>query len=217
MIIDNTYFVGILHLAQVGVDVSGVGNNNAEIQHYIDTYENELLELALGVRLKEEFQSQFITDSPVLMPGADAKWTRLLDGHTYTKDSIDYYWKGLRYGDVLFQKSLIANYVYYKYVKDKEVQKTTLGVVKAGSENSSSASAIPTLTRVWNDLYKWYGGGDCVNNFVSYYYKGVLVNDYFNSSNNSKDVSLFQFILDNQSDYDNWYFTPIEDKNQFNL
>ena len=223
MIINNSYFIGEIHIPQTGTTASTLVNQNSSLQYFIDEYELEINERALGTKLSREFYSNFDTDGNLLVT-ADPKWDRLLNGHSYVKNGITYYWRGLIDTKGSLPTSLMAYYVYYKYITEGVTQKTTLGVVKAEGKNASTVnvSASPTLTRAFRKMYKWYQGDDYFgygyNNAVRYYHKGALVEDYFNGRDNTKQVSLYQFMVDNESDYDDWHFTPFEENvNQFGI
>lgn len=208
MIINSSYFVGDIYLSQVGLNASMHVNNNERLQSFIDKYEPKILIKALGRRLYNEFISNLQEDGTV-KTDADQKWNDLLNGAEYEKGGVTYYWRGL----VDDNKSLIAYYVYYHYVNENIEQQTTLGTVKADAKNSSSASAIPTVVEAWRNLYDWYMGDNQFTPQV-YYHRGFYVEDWY-SGNNSKEVSLYKFLSDNA--YDNWFFSPIENKNTWGL
>ena len=211
MIINATYFIGDIYLPQVGANASAMVNDNYLLDSFIEQYEPELLNKALGRKLYNEFKSQLNAEG-TLLDGASQKWDSLLNGTSYVKNGITYYWRGL----VDSSKSLIAYYIYYHLVESKVRQQTTLGTVKAESKNAVSVNATPELIRAWRKIHEWYQGG-VTNSPVVYKYRGVYVDDYFNGDNNSKDVSLYTFLSDNESDYSDWYFTPIENKNNWGL
>lgn len=53
------------------------------------------------------------------------------------------------------KKSLIANYVYYWYIRNNHTQTVTTGEVKAANENSTMASPALKMVRAWNEMFKW--------------------------------------------------------------
>lgn len=222
MIINDTYFVGEIHIPQTGATASALVNQNSSLQYFIDEYEREIIELALGKERSNEFYTQ-IDANGSLLTTADPKWGRLLNGHSYLKNGITYYWRGLIETKGTLPTSLMAYYVYYKYITESVTQRTTLGVVKADGKNGDTmmVSASPTLSRAWRKMYKWYQDSDYYgysrNLAVKYMYKGAYVEDYFNGRDNTKQVSLYQFLVDNESDYAPYYFTPIQNVNQFGI
>lgn len=208
MIVNATYFKGEIYLSQVGTGASTRVNNNDRLQSFIEKYEAEILKKALGRKLYNEFKLA-LEDNGTLKVGVDQKWDNLLNGTEYEKGGVTYYWRGL----VDNNESLIAYYVYYKYVIANIEQQTTLGTVKAEAKNAVSASAVPNTIQAWRNLYQWYMGDSNYEPLV-YQYRGIYVKDWF-TGDNSNDVSLYRFLSDNA--YDNWSFTPIENKNTWGL
>lgn len=50
------------------------------------------------------------------------------------------------------KKSLIANYVYYWYIRNNYTQTASTGEVKSTNENSTMASPALKMVRVWNEM-----------------------------------------------------------------
>lgn len=214
MIIDDSYFTGDIYLPQVGDEASTVANNNGKLQSFIDEYEPKILEMALGFELYNEFKEN-LTEGGELEVGAQDKWSDLLNGTEYTSGSTSYKWRGLIKEDGIINTSLIAYYVYYWYVKDGITQKSTLGVVKPDGDNSKAVDSIPTLTNAWRKLMEWYSKTEQRSYFKGYV-NGAYFEDYL-GYDSSRNVSLYEFLSHNQSDYPNWSFTPLENKNSWGL
>lgn len=51
--------------------------------------------------------------------------------------------------------SLIANYVYYWYMRNNHTQTASTGETKGKHENADTASMAVKLTRAWNEMSKW--------------------------------------------------------------
>lgn len=208
MITKVSDFIGEIYLSQVGVNASSQVNNNERLEQFINKYEPEILVKALGRQLYNEFKANLNEDGTV-KDESDQKWKNLLSGAEYEKDGSTYYWKGLRTD----AECLMAYHVYYNYVIADITQQTTLGTIKTEAKNASSASVIPTTTNAWRILYDWYMGEYSIEP-VRYVKRGVCVEDWY-LANSSQEVSLHRFLLDNE--YDNWHFTPIENKNSWGL
>lgn len=215
MIIDASYFTGSIFIPQIGDGASSIANNDNKLQQAIDQYEAEILVKALGRKLTKEFLSNINPATKVLVNGADAKWSNLLNGHDYVKNGDDFYWRGLIDTTGILKESLIAYYIYYNYVREGQTVMTTMGAKKGNSQNTTDANATSKLVNAWRSLHKWYSGENygCYN--VSEY-KGHIVEDYF-GNDNSKDVSLYQFMTDNSEDYTGWSFTALDNKNEFGI
>ena len=213
----SDYFVGELHVPQVGEGSSSKINNNDEFQRFLDEYEVDIMDLALGKQTSNELFSNVHSQTGMIINGADPKWAKLIEGDTYESKGRQLFWQGIRNRTGSVSRSMIAYYVYYKYMTDNIIQKSTLGMVRGQAENSITASTIPTLTRAWRKLYKWYG--DCNYNYSHgshYRYRGLSVSDYF-GDNNTNEVSLYRYMSDHRDEFPNWSFTPIENKNQFQI
>lgn len=53
------------------------------------------------------------------------------------------------------KKSLIANYVYYWYIRNSHTQTATTGEVKPQNENAVIANPALKLVRAWNEMSEW--------------------------------------------------------------
>lgn len=53
------------------------------------------------------------------------------------------------------KKSLIANYVYYWYIRNNHTQTATTGETKAANENSTMVSPALKMVRAWNEMSAW--------------------------------------------------------------
>ncbi|WP_394749539.1 DUF6712 family protein [Spongiimicrobium salis] len=215
-IINSSYFVSDLYLPQVGEGASSIVNNEGSLNEFITIYEPEILTYALGSKLYSEF-IQHIQQNGTISASADQKWNDLLNGIEYEKNGITHFWKGIVRPFGTFKKSFIANYVWYKYVYDSITQHTTLGIVKADAENSKTVSANRRLTDVWRDMIDWYGGTIEGNSVTCFSHGNYHFEDHFNGHGNTKEVSLYTFLSDHSDNYPGWYFTPLENKNEWGL
>lgn len=53
------------------------------------------------------------------------------------------------------KKSLIANYIYYWFVRNNHTQTATMGEVKTQNENAVNISPAVKMTRAWNEMSSW--------------------------------------------------------------
>ena len=158
-IIDYTYFQqGERYVPNArSIDASeGVGSSaQSVLQGFIEKYERVLLIEALGADLYTTLQG--IIDAGTLDNVGNEKWKALVDGETYTTvDGDKYVFNGLRGNNKT--NSLIADYVYCKYLKEGEIVYTTTGTVKDISKNAISVSATPKYVTAWNSFIKLYQG-----------------------------------------------------------
>jgi len=116
----------------------------------------------------------------------------IVEGKEYTVSDVTIKWNGLKNTDKV---SLIAYYVFYNYLKNKTTTTSTLGEVRSTSENSQIASPVLKLTGAWRRLKELYGSFD----------------------QDSLIPSAYNFLKENESDYDEWEFTELGSVNAFDL
>ena len=139
MIIDKTYFIGEINIP--GLQSTDV---QAKLNVFINKYESEYLELALGYSFAKLFAAGLAADTP------PTKWTDLKDGAEYENaDGITKKWKGLSNS---MKNSPIANYVYYWHTRDNATYTAPMGEVKGKSENSVSTSGAIKQMRAYNAM-----------------------------------------------------------------
>lgn len=209
-ITNASYYVGKRHIPNIGSDAIDLIGNDNTFQGYIDTLEREALIDALGRKEYENFISNLDVNGD-LIPGADAKWDRLLNGHTYTIDGETCYWDGLKYEVGVMKESLLADYVYSRYVEDNQSSMGDVGMTSSKSENGMRVSANQRIVNAWNDFIKVRGGHRCP---IDYGYLGPM-NLYVDQFNHN--VTLYKFLDDNKTDYPDWKFKHLYYKNSFGI
>lgn len=161
MIIDSSFFVG-------EVDIP-TKNSNIEpaLNAFIEKYEKKFLIGLLGYELYLLFVAAIAID-PI-----EGKYQKLLHGDTYVYKDVTYLWEGLK--EVITEpdaqadppvvgkyRSIIANYVYYWWIRNQETQNTGIGVVATKAENSKRVSGTSKAVRAMSDLkiamrnFIWY-------------------------------------------------------------
>lgn len=146
--IDITYFFDQLNIADKD-------NNSDSILRFVNEHEPFLLEELMGYELYKNYKAGIAAGSP------DAKWLAIRDGKEYTASSKLVKWKGLKFtegaaGDTQAKKSLIANYVYCKWLENNRT------VTASSGEKVANVSSIATNTnskskiiRAWNQMVDW--------------------------------------------------------------
>lgn len=174
-LIDKTYFVNEINLPD---------SQFSSLTDYITRYEPEILKRLLGYELWK-LVSEYGTS-----PTQPIK--NLVEGKEYTVSGQLLKWNGFKNADKV---SLIAYYVYYWYVRNKNASFQTTGMRKQADENSVPASPILTLTGAWSILETLYG------------YNGQ----------NFHIPSAYNFLSEFRSDYPTWQFRNIGNVNGFDL
>jgi len=137
MIIDSTYFIGDINLAQLGQ--LAVQEN---LQGFIDKYEPIILQELLGYQLYTDFIAG-LGEDPI-----QQKWLDLRDGAIYTGRNGLTKWIGLTDK----KHSLIANYVYYEYMRNEAEITVGSGVVTPEVENATRTGPRFLQVRAWNEM-----------------------------------------------------------------
>ncbi len=212
MIIDTTYFEkGVLFIPN-NKDLNAQPIDTPSVQSELDLLikvcERDLLLNALGVDLFTELNIAIID-----LPTADQKWRDLIDGKTYEIDGKKFIWNGLKG----FQKqSVIAYFVYCENLRQKEQLLTTTGIVQNKSANAENVSFTPKFVNVWSlFLFNYQSQENGNSPRVLQNAFGSIGLDY--SRQNNSQVSLYQFLKDNETDFVGFEFNFYESYNSFGI
>ena len=127
MLIDTTYFFGELHIPNLNkVDVA------EQLTAFIEKYEEEFLTNLLGYEMYQDEDGD------------------LFYGTEYDHIGRVIMWKGLI--DEEKKLSVIANYVYYWWMRNNASQTTGVGETITKAENSVRTSPSAKMTRAWNEM-----------------------------------------------------------------
>jgi hypothetical protein len=142
-LIDTTWFVGELNIPDTG---------NASVQEaigfFVTRYQDELLCAILGYPLYKAFAAA---------PGDtsnDAKWKDLREGSEFTDAAGQLRrWIGLK--NAATKRSIIANYVYFFWMRNRATSTTSIGERTEKSDGSVPASPAQKQCRAWNEMSLW--------------------------------------------------------------
>lgn len=164
----------------------------------------------LNIDLYDDF-TQDIND----LDNAQYRWKNLLLGVTYIKDDVTYRFDGLRG----FNKdSLVAYYVFCKYLINDETYYSTTGVVKTKSKNALIADSTPRLIDNYYAFLNKYQDKVGSNEPKYYCQDDVIVGvDYYNESKKGGLVTLETFLRDHKEDYEGYSFTRFQGINSFGI
>lgn len=141
MIIDLTYFYGALTIPQVASDQA----TGDAVNFFIKEYEPKLLKALLGHALYSNLIAGLTADTQI--------YKDIRDGVEYTNRSqVLSKWDGLRFVDGTVKTSLIANYVYYWYMRNNASTTTPSGERVITTENSMSTSPRYKMSTAWNKM-----------------------------------------------------------------
>lgn len=187
MIIDNTYFVGKILIPNLSNQIAGY-NINSLIQDECYSFLASLLGNDIYLDLEKYFDENLDlkTDAPL-------KYKELLYGKQYDGKT----WKGLIIKKGLVKKSILADYVFLKWLEENHIQNSPSGIVNADTKNVSNVNPTEKYVYIWNRIVKYVG----ISIFKPYrtIYKGVEFVDYVGKD--KSQVSLHEFLHDFKEDY----------------
>lgn len=190
-LIDKTYFIGEITLPGKVLD-----GTYADITQFITRYEKEALIDLLGYTLYKALKAE-IDSVPQTFT---TKWSRLVNGYEYTEDYLGdehtVRWNGLVNTDKV---SLLAYYIYYKYVYHHVTHTSSIGEVIASAENANRISVADRLVNAWNRYIELRGHwADHLINPTAYNFLKKYEDDQTNS-------------------YDKWLFMGLNRTNTFGI
>lgn len=179
MITDYTYYLlgeyEIPNVKDISAEPVDAPSVKSELEVFIDRCERDVLLDAFGPTLYNQLKTA--NDD---LPNAAQKWKDLVDGADYTLDGKTYRWDGLKGYE---KNSLLAAYVFCKYLKNDDGRYTTVGIVKNKAKNANVVSPMRKYLTAWNNFLNLYQD-DCKTNTVRSLWQ--FLNDY-----NKKDASNF--------------------------
>lgn len=136
IVIDPTYFEGEIYLPMLqncsGYSESIQTLNTQRLEWFINKYEYVYLVKLLGKSLTEKFISEIKNNSP------DQMWVDIKNHLIFQNDS--------------FKASPIANYCYYRVIRNSSSITSMKGEERAKSDYSDSVSANPKLINAYNNM-----------------------------------------------------------------
>ena len=188
MIISSSYFKGFLNVAVAIAPNSDLLGDDVLLNRYIAKYEPELLVKLLGYPLYKDLMTNIADTSGI--------WYELLNGKEYQVDGVDVKWQGLIFNDGETDRSLIANYIFYFYLLEKQKTLSGVGMVRSEATNATSANATQEANYAFNEFVDMVMIGNGLR-------------------------SLYQFIQDmndaTADTYEDWYPSMFEYKNSLGL
>lgn len=137
MIIDATYFVGEINIAQLGQpEVLELVNR------FIKKYEKRFMKEYFGATLAKKINDENTTPGDPLMEA-------ILTGADFEYKGEPVEWVGLKNTDKV---SPIANYVFYFFAEDQLTSQSQVGEVYNKAENAELVSPDSRLAYIWNDM-----------------------------------------------------------------
>lgn len=147
---------------------------------------------------------------PTPPTGVPQKWIDLVNGKKYTKNGVELRWTGLIYTKGTYKGSLLADYVYSFWLESQVSYMTGVGDAKGQPKGAVLVNPTQRYVNTWNEFVKAYqsnrdGYCDWMGGYLFYRYR---------SEWKTNEVSLIQFLSDNEEVYPNDNRKFFEVKNQ---
>lgn len=218
MLINKAYFNGDISIP----NMQEVDYDNGSIDDFIDNESRLLLESILGFDLFSELVAYLDLDGS-LEPSAPDKWQKLVYGIAYEVGNTKRKFSGLLLNPgSTMPKSLIADYVFYRWLKQNTSQSTGVGEVALEAKNAINVNPTQKLVTVWNRFYRQVGTEHYNRDYPNFCGRvnGTYFVDWYGYRNYY--VSLFDFLRDHKDDFPNAMFSLPDDefhgfKNQLGL
>ena len=210
-IIDQTYFTRDLSIPNINEMQTEAFDN---LNSFVDEYVRQLLRDALGIQIFNELDS-YVIGGVFDGTGAPQYIIDLVNGKEYVNSGTTYKWSGLISTQGVFKKSLLANYIYYKWLQSNFSTQSGVGEVTINPQNANLVNPTQKLVSVWNTFLLMYQNMNTC--YPSVYYKGhTQVIDWLGINANT-EVSLIQYLNDNDTDFSTATLRVYEYQNQLGI
>lgn len=207
-IIDGSYFRGELFLPNLDKFPVTGQDYGADINQAIEEYEDEILTDLLGYSLYSLLKADLNESGNP----QSTRFINLINGSEFQNDfrfTKTLKWIGLKNSQ---KKSLIAYYVFFKYVERNFSKMSEVGDVMLKAENGERFDSFHKTTLAWENMQKLYG--KIPAKYEDIYPEMVLCSEapLFNDLS-----SAYNFLYANKETYPEWVFKPKWDVTIFGL
>lgn len=175
--IDTSYFYGERSIAGISQ-----AETAAALAIFIDGKEDELMTRLMGYNLYKLYKAGITASTQI--------YKDIRDGKEYTNSlGIADKWVGLAFTVGTSKRSLIANYVYWHYVRDNHTFTTGSGEKK--TDLAINVSPDVKLISAWNEMVNWiYALHDFLTVSISTYpdYADVVIDTELFTKQNSLNL-----------------------------
>lgn len=148
--IDTTYFTGYISVA--GLASVGVSNQiESDLNVLIQKFEKHYLQTFFGAEMYLAYVDETDTGTNIV---AGSRWDSLINGLENGLDAGGrlVLWEGILRTSP--KESLLADYIYCKYLESKLTDSSISGEVVSVAENSQNASPLTKMVNAWNNMVK---------------------------------------------------------------
>lgn len=199
----------------------------AELERIIDEKCRLLLLDVLTIDQFQELDSYLVNGlfpanaqpDPLLPNYVPQKWISLINGVVYTVNDVDLKWNGLIYSLGSSRQSLLADYVYHDWLETQVSYMTGVGDAKGNPKGANLVNPTQRIVKIWNDFVKQYQGNLSTYNglYPFWFWDGIYLSLFPEYYTRNSEVSLLQFLSDNNEDYSNDNRKCFEVKNQLGI
>lgn len=160
-----------------------------------------------------EFDSYLVDGIfPTVTTGIPQKWIDLVNGTTYESNGVNLVWGGLIQEKGTSKNSLLADFVYSEWLENQASYMTGVGDAKGNPKGASNVNPTQRIVNVWNKFVEKYQDTSCNvgYNWFNYHLHPICYRQNY-------EVSLIQFLQDNQTNYTSESRKFFEVKNQLGL
>lgn len=118
-----------------------------EVADYITQYEPVFLQKAMGYAFYSTFYDAINVEDEETIP---QRFKDIIYGEDFVHRGVPTRWFGLKQPDT--KKSLIAQYIYTRYMKQKITETSSIGELFPAAENATRASALQKIVTQWNAM-----------------------------------------------------------------
>jgi hypothetical protein len=137
----------------------------AELERLIDEYCRSFMYCFLTPEEISDFDSYLEYGIfPKETDGIPQKWIDLVNGTTYTSNGVDLVWRGLIQENGSSNNSLLADFVYSKWLETQASYMTGVGDSKGNPKGAYLVNPTQRIVNVWNEFVKKY---DSLLKFIS--------------------------------------------------
>jgi len=186
MIVKREDFKGLLYIPNAN-DVAPNSNllgNVVMLDSFIEKYEPESLILVLGYDLYKKLEAELENDGTISDP--NSAYYKLLNGEGR--------YRGL--------KTLIASYIYYKFIEGDDSHYSGVGNIKEKAKGAKDVGFRDKAVMAWNLFYEHTIGGFMTNHTKPHLiYKRNAIGLVWDGDTNNGYQSLYSYLTDNRDEF----------------
>jgi hypothetical protein len=172
-------------------------NGEETLNAIITQRQMSLLKMLLGSIEYNKMSNDFVNGS-----FQSTKYNDFINGKSYTVNGKPVVWSGF--------KQLLKYFVFYDYLRNKNIVQSTIANTSPKTENSNVVSGAVLLATVYNlgvDMY----GLDIFNLFITTF-------KYTDNNNTYKySDTAYNYLYQNRLDFTDWKFIELKKANSFNI